>query len=73
MPALEEVEALRIRHSEGVKNDDGGLLDVGGLEASRANFDEGRRCWLRGMTAAEEMLRRDFDEMLFDEARIGRD
>jgi hypothetical protein len=67
---LADVDALRVRHSEGVKKDDGVLVDEGGVAASGASLEDGRRWRLPRMSAAEEAFRRDCVETSLEERTL---
>ena len=61
-----DVEEFRVRHSEGVKNDDGVLVEEGGF-AARGRYG---LCWPR---AADEMSRCVLEETLFENLSVGRE
>jgi len=65
-----DVDALRVRHSDGVKKDDGVLVDEGGAAASGASLEDSRRGRLPRMSAAEEAFRRDCVETSLEESTL---
>ena len=52
-----EVDALRTRHSEGVKKDEGVEVVVGGFAASAENFDLARQGRVVWTMVADDRLR----------------
>lgn len=68
----EVVDALRVRHKDGVKKDEEVSVEGEGFAATEARVDDGSRCRVCGMRAAVEMLHRDLGEAVFEMLKSGR-
>lgn len=66
------VEALRVRHNDGAKEDDGVMAEEEECATTAWRADDGRRYRVCGMRAAVDRLHRDFGRTLFEAFNSGR-
>lgn len=64
------VEAFLVRHSEGVKKDDGVVVEEGGFAARR---EVSKACGLRVLRTADDIVRFELEDTRCDVVRLGRD
>lgn len=69
---VEVVEALRVRHNDGVKKDEGVVVEEGVFAATGERVDEGIRRRICGIRAAVETLHREFGVTFFEAFKRGR-